>query len=31
VRLLHVIPEPELVRGKQLVVRMVEMRTNMCR
>ncbi len=31
VRLLHVIPDPDLVRGKQLVVRMVEMLTKMCR
>jgi four helix bundle protein len=31
VRLLHTIPDVDLVRGKQLVVRMVEMLTKMCR
>ncbi len=31
VRLLHSIPDADLIRGKQLVVRMVEMLTKMCR
>ena len=31
VRLLNAVPDVELARGKQLVVRMVEMLTKMCR
>jgi hypothetical protein len=31
VRLLNAVPEVDLVRGKHLVVRMVEMLTKMCR
>lgn len=31
VRLLRVVPEPDLLHAKQLVVRMVEMLTKMCR